>query len=124
MRVDFSAQYMKAEDLKQLAEGTLNASVPEGFAPAAGSAAFQLSGAPTLDEAGASHFNLQIGRRLVHDMDLLHANALVRGRSPQAAAKVLQASLALTSAPQIKLTPDWWPWLPLVPFRITVVSGQ
>ena len=124
MRVDFSAQYMKAEDLKQLAEGTLNASVPEGFAPAAGSAAFQLSGAPTLDEAGASHFNLQIGRRLVHDMDLLHANALVRGRSPQAAAKVLQASLALASAPQIKLTPDWWPWLPLVPFRITVVSGQ
>jgi hypothetical protein len=124
MRVDFSAQYIKADDLAQLAEGTLNGSKPQGFAPVAASTAFHVASSPVLDDGGASHFDLQIERKLVHELDLSHAGALVRGLSPQAAVEVLRSGLPLASPPEIKLSPRWWPWLPLIPFRISVTISQ
>ena len=45
---------------------------------------------------------------------------LVRGRSPEAAGAALSTALSLERAPRIELAPEWWPWLPLIPFRITV----
>ncbi len=83
-----------------------------------------MDGAPVLDDAGASHFDLQIERKLVHELDLPHANALVRGLSPEAAMEALRSGLPLASRPEIKLSPGWWPWLPLIPFRISVTSNQ
>ncbi len=125
MRADFSGQYVKEEDLKQLAQGTLNASMPPGFGPAPNSMTLDLTDSPpTLDDTGASHFDVRVERKLVHDLDLQRASVMVRGRSPADAARVLQAGLALARPPEIKLKPDWWPWLPLIPFRITVVSNQ
>jgi hypothetical protein len=124
LRADFVAQYLKVDDLTQLAEGTLNASKPQGFAPAAESMAYHVVGSPVLDDGGTSHFDLQIERKLAHELDLPHANALVRGLSPQAAVKSLQSALPLASRPEIKLSPSWWPWLPLIPFRISVISSQ
>jgi hypothetical protein len=32
----------------------------------------------------------------------------------------LEENLPLTDAPEIQLTPSWWPWMPIVPFRISV----
>lgn len=120
MRVEFSAQYVTGNDLTQLAEAALNASVPEGFAPAPATLMFRSVGTPALDGSGASHFDLQVERTVLHSIDPLEANALVRGLSPKAAVQVLQSKLPLAGAPEIDLTPSWWPWLPLIPFRIEV----
>lgn len=120
LRVEFSAQYVKAGDLKQLAETTLNASIPAGFLALPNTLKFTMSGAPVLDESGASRFDLQVERGLVRAIDAQRANALVRGLSPQAAARVLTSELPLAGPPQIDLRPSWWPWMPLIPFRIEV----
>ncbi len=124
MRVEFSAQYVRAADLAQLAKSTLEAGRPQGFTPASGSMAYDLTQAPTVDAAGVAHFGLRIRQTLVSDLDLPRAAALVSGKSPQAAAKLLQADLPLAEAPQIKVSPAWWPWMPLVPFRIAVTTNQ
>jgi hypothetical protein len=79
-------------------------------------------GTPAIDDAGATHFELQVQRTVVQAVDVAHASALARGKSPQAAIKALRAGLPLSSAPGIKLNPEWWPWMPLIPFRITVTS--
>ncbi len=123
LRADFGAEYLKADDLTQLAEGILNASRPDGFAPVADSMAFRLQGAPVQEAGGVIHFGLQIEQKLAHEVDLAHANALVRGLSPRAAQEVLKSQLKLAEAPEIRMSPSWWPWLPLIPFRITVVGG-
>jgi hypothetical protein len=34
----------------------------------------------------------------------------------------LKDSLPLAAAPVVELTPSWWPWMPIVPFRISVVT--
>jgi hypothetical protein len=45
---------------------------------------------------------------------------LVQGRSMSVAAGQLETALKLSDAPEIRLTPKWWPWLPLIPYNITV----
>lgn len=122
MRADFTAEYIKGVDLEQLAEATLNAAKPEGFTPVADTMSFKVIGTPTADTAGAVHFNLQLARRLSQQIDLARASALVRGHSPQQAEKGLQAALPLAGPSQIVLRPAWWPWLPLVPFRVSLIA--
>ena len=124
MRIEFSAQYIKADDLTRLAEATLDAAKPQDFLPVSETMGYRLKGTPTIDGSGASHFELQIERTLLQDINLARASALVRGKSPGSAAEALDASLPLAKAPEIKLSPGWWPWMPLVPFRITVTSGN
>jgi baseplate J-like protein len=123
MRADFTAEIVKGDDLDQLAEATLNAAKPEGFAPVADTMSFKLTGTPTADNTGAVHFNLQLARRLSRQIDLAQASALVRGHSPQQAEQALQAAFPLAGPSQVLLRPAWWPWLPLVPFRVTMISA-
>ncbi len=122
MRASFTANYVEAQDLKELAEATLNAAKPEGYTALEPSMSFSVVGGPTVDDAGALHFELQVGRKVVRDIALSRANAMVRGLSPWAAADRLQAQLPLAARPEITITPRWWPWMPLIPFRISVSS--
>jgi len=73
-----------------------------------------------LEGSGGSRFNLQVERTSVHQIDLNQANALARGLPPKIAARTLKAKLPLSNTPVIDLNPSWWPWLPLIPFRISV----
>ncbi len=120
MTVGYSAQYVAASDLTRLAQTVLNAAVPAGYVPDANSLSFSEIGSPALDQSGTTHFELQVERTLVHQINSEQANALVRGLSPNAAVQRLQSNLPLASAPQIDLSPSWWPRLPLIPFRIEV----
>jgi hypothetical protein len=97
----------------------LNASEPEGFIPIPNTMVYKLAGTPEVDGSGATRFNLQVERTSVQQIDLNHANALARGLPAKTAVRVLHAKLPLAAAPVIELTPAWWPWLPLIPFRIS-----
>jgi hypothetical protein len=123
MQGEFTAQVIKADDMQQFVQATLDGSRPSGFVPVPGSASAVLADTPRVDDTGV-HFNIRVSRKLVRDLDLARAGTLVRGRSPRAAALLLQSSLPLGAAPDIKLSPAWWPWMPLVPFRLTVVGSQ
>src|SRR5262249_52364038 len=100
MRVEFTAQYVKNDDLIQLAETTLNASLPSGFSAAPDTLRFNVSGTPTLDESGGSHFALQVQRTLLDEIDPRQVNGLVRGLSPQDAAQILMSRLPLEKSPE------------------------
>ena len=124
LRADFSAEYVTYDDLMQLSEATLNAGIPQDFVAVPDTLVFHAGMAQNAGDDGASQFDLEVERKLVRQIDLLQAKSLARGVTPQAAAQALQASLPLASPPAINLQPAWWPSLPLIPFRITVVSNQ
>jgi hypothetical protein len=46
------------------------------------------------------------------------------GRKPAEAVLRLNKSLLLAESPVIQIKPGWWPWLPAIPFRITVTTGD
>jgi len=45
------------------------------------------------------------------------------GHRPATAVRLLNRSLPLAESPVIQVAPGWWPWLPLIPFRITVSTA-
>ena len=120
MSADFDALYVKADDIRRLAEASLNSSLPAGFRPVPDTLKIDVAQAPRLDENGKSPLILEIHQGMVRQVDLSHANALSRGLSPAAAADRLQAALPLAHRPEVRLDPEWWPWLPLIPFRIAI----
>ena len=63
---------------------------------------------------------MRVSRKLQKPVDAGKIIPLVQGRSIQVALAELEDNLDVPNAPEIRLTPDWWPWLPLIPFNITV----
>jgi hypothetical protein len=124
LRAEISGQYITHDDLTQLAEATLNAAIPKDFVPVSDTLTFHTGRVQDVDNGSASQFDLQMERRLVRQIDLLRVKAMVRGLTPPAAVQAMQSDLPLAKTPEVDLQPAWWPSLPLIPFRITVISNQ
>lgn len=121
LRVKFSAQYASGEDLSTLATLAMDAALEEGFSATADAPKIQLFGIPAADADGRTNFQLQMERDIFRAIDSRRVLALVQGKNVNIAIARLGESFKFSSPPQIKTTPRWWPWLPLVPFRIDVV---
>jgi hypothetical protein len=121
LRLEFTVQVVSTQDLTELAEASLNAAAPQGFSPAADSLTFQSVTKPVTDEDGLTHWQMRAERRLLRVLDTGQVLALVLGLPPGQAEQALARSFEFESAPQVQLTPSWWPWLPLIPFRVQVV---
>lgn len=127
MRVKFAAQYASGDDLLELAALALAAALEDGFsaAPAEYSKseapAFHPIGIPVTDEAGRTSFQLQVERRIRRTVDARRVLSLAQGRRLESALARLNDAFAFSSPPAIEVTPSWWPWLPLAPFRMDVV---
>jgi hypothetical protein len=71
------------------------------------------------DSKGITHWVTRVSRKLVKQTDESHITTLVQGRSLTVAQAQLNA-LDTPDPPEIQLSPEWWPWMPLIPFNITV----
>ena len=120
MSVQYSAQYVTADDLTSLAETVLNASMPAGFDSKPNTLQFNSNNNFAVDQSGSTQFNLQVQRVLVQQIQSSQVIFLARGLSPMNAKQVLLSKLPLAAPPEIDLSPSWWPWMPLIPFRIEV----
>jgi hypothetical protein len=121
LRVKFSAQYASGDDLLELATLALAAATEAGFSAAPDPVTFRLIGIPSTDAAGRTGFNLQVERRFLRTVDVRRVFSLVQGRRVDTALARLNDAFAFSSPPQIKMSPRWWPWISLAPFRIEVV---
>jgi len=121
MQAEFSIQYATASDLSELASLALNASLPPGFVPASDTVTFESVTDPTLDD-GTLQWRMRAEQELIQQVNTAYVTRLVQGLGSSAARSRLEKNLPLLSKPQIVLSPPWWPWVPIVPFRIEVVT--
>jgi hypothetical protein len=119
MQVEFSSRYVLDDDLKQLSLSMLNASVENGF-EAAASPVYKVITDPSTDNSGISHFELEVTRTLLRQVDEMQVFSIVRGHKPEPIKEELVSQLSLRKTPEITLVPSWWRWLPLIPFNISV----
>jgi hypothetical protein len=119
MQVEYVARYISAEDLNQLTIAALDASMPADFVALA-APAFEAVSDPVTDAEGITHFELEASRTLLHDVDVQKIFFSTRGSNPSSAQERLQDRFTHRKPPVIKLTPSWWPWMPLIPFNISV----
>jgi hypothetical protein len=120
MDLQCQAQYASAADLAALSTMVLDADLPDGFVPVSPAAAFSDLGTPVTDAAGVTSWEVNASRTLRARLDRQPAAQLAAGHTPSTATRRLVDALPLAVPPEIRLVPSWWPWMPLIPFRISV----
>lgn len=121
LAVEFTAHYVSSEDMKQVSNAALDASIPEGYV-AFDTVTYKPLTDPSTDNAGISHFELDVSRTLHRKLDEAQVISLVRGGDPDSAIPLLTSSLPMRRPPEISVSPAWWPWMPLIPFNISIES--
>jgi hypothetical protein len=122
MQVEFSTLYATASDLTQLASLALNASIPAGFAADSEELVLKPVTKPTLDDDGFTRWTIRAERRIVQQVSVAQVTRMIEGIDAHRARTILEQSLPLQNPPEVHLTPSWWPWVPIVPFRISVMT--
>jgi hypothetical protein len=122
MQVEFSSLYADASDLAELASLALNASVPSGFAAGSDELTLTPVTEPILNDDGFTRWTIRAERRIVQQVSYAQVTQMIQGIRSARAELLLEQSIPLEAAPEINLSPPWWPWVPLVPFRISVVT--
>lgn len=123
MRLQCQVQYASQTDINALAEMSLDANLPVGFAPSPGGLEILLASIPISDTDGITIWEFQAQRLLHARLDPFTVQQLALGQRPSEAILRLNKSVLLAESPVIQIKPGWWPWLPLVPFRIAVSAG-
>jgi hypothetical protein len=121
LKLQCQAQYARAADVESLASLVLDANLPAGFEPASYATTTAPSTAPIKDADGTTSWKIKAQRLLRARIDPVKTLQLIQGRSLAVAVRRLAGSLRLVAAPTIQVTPAWWPWLPIFPFRIAVL---
>jgi len=126
MQVEFSVQYASASDLTELATLAMNAALPSGFHVASASGAVTVKPVtnPFLSEDGSLHWTMRAERVIAQSFDAAQVAQLVQGYGVRKAQSNLDENLPSATSPEIQLSPSWWPLVPLLPFRIEVVTTQ
>ncbi len=124
MNLQCQARYAQAADISSLASLVLGANIPDGFQPASSAVTAVTSGIPVTDAHGNTTWKVLAQRLLRARIDPVETMQLIQGRSLAVAGQRLAASLRLVATPTIKVTPAWWPWLPVFPFRIAVAIAS
>jgi hypothetical protein len=122
LQVEFSILYASQADLDQLATLALNASIPVGFIPASTDVSITTVTEPVSNSSGTARWRVRVERQLIRQIDQRQITHMIQGIPSQRAQLLLQQNLPLDGAPQITLAPTWWPWVPIVPFRISVIT--
>ena len=124
LQVEYSVLYASASDLIELALLAMNASLPSGFRVASGSEALTIKPATNVvvSENGSARWTLNAEREIIQFVDTAQVTQLIQGYASGSAQSRLEKNLPLASSPHISLSPSWWPWVPIVPFRISVVT--
>ncbi len=119
MQVEYSVQYVLADDVDQLTSATLDTSITDGFAPF-GAQKLKILTDPSTDTSGLTHFDLEVTRTLLRQVDKMKVFSIVRGHQLNSVKKELASNFSLRDDPIIDLVPVWWPWFPLIPYNISV----
>ena len=123
MQAEFTAKYASAADVTQLATLALNAALPKGFHSVTDAVTVTNLSDPFLDTDGSSKWNIRVERDIAESFDSIQVIDLVKGLGINLAQSNLEERLPKESHPKLQLSPSWWRWVPLLPFRIEVVSS-
>jgi hypothetical protein len=122
MQVEFSALYVDASDLTRLASLALNASLPSGFSAVSDAVTVKTMTNPIIHKDGSAKWTMRAERKIVQQINTTQVTQMIQGFGAWNVKSQLKKNLPLASAPDVQLFPSWWPWMPIVPFRISVVT--
>ena len=122
MQVEYSMLFADSSDLTELATLALNASLPAGFTAVQDGVTVEPVSNPSIYRDGSAKWTMRAERQIARQIDAAQVVQMVQGFGVWMVESKLKDNLPLAAAPEIQLSPTWWPWMPIVPFRISVVT--
>ncbi len=124
LRLEFRALVVSRIDLDELAHVVLEANLPEGFIPIDDSVTFTRLTRPTLEEGESIRWQMLVQQDIRAHLKEPQTIQLVLGQTPAQAQARLTKSLPLQASPNIVVSPSWWPRLPILPFRVSILYQE
>jgi hypothetical protein len=121
MQAEFVVLYASASDLTKLASLALNASLPSGYSAAPVAIAFELITEPVVADDDSVRWMIRAERKIVQQTSATRITQSIVGLGVSDAQSWLNTSFPQAD-PKVVLSPEWWPWVPIVPFQIEVVT--
>ena len=122
LRLEFQIPYARGEDMYKLGRAVLDRRIPEDFTPRPETLEISQLTEPNSLEFGKAIWDIQAAWKLGADLDEVQAVSLVIGLPPDKANQQLDEEMPIEGIPEVALIPEWWPRLPILPFRITVIN--
>ncbi len=123
MRLQCQEKYASLEDVNRLVEMSMDASLPEGFTAVPGDLTATPISLPKTNLDGITSWKVLAQRLLQVRLDIQNAVQISLGHTRKEAILHLADSLPLDEEPVIEEIPGWWPWLPSLPFRISIQTS-
>ena len=122
LRLEFLLPYASGADLYQLGRAVLDRHITEDFTPRPETLQISQLDEPVTDEEGRANWKMQASWQMGANFDAAKAVSLALGQTPEQATRQLIDQMPIEETAKIRLTPAWWPRLPVLPFRITIVN--
>ncbi len=119
MRVEYTAVKVSSEDANRLVLTAMENQAPANYQLIPEGLSFQRGGAAAVEGSDTLfQFAMQGVGYAAADLNIGQATRRITGKSIAEATDLLRQALPLKSDPTIKITPDWFPWLPWLSIRI------
>jgi hypothetical protein len=99
----------------------MDPAIPFGFTAISENMPVIVMGEPVTDENNISALTIRGDRMLVQNLSPSLIVDLINGKTPARTLELLNSTYSMRQPPQIQLQPSWWPFLPLLPFRLNVI---
>jgi hypothetical protein len=120
LMLEYTGYYVSGKQLDYLGQAIAEANLPASFDMIPTSLDIHDLNGPVKDPEGFFSWDIQIEWQSRARIDLASAIPLVQWKTPEEAADNLIVNLPIQETIQINLSPEWWPRMPILPFRITV----
>jgi len=124
LRVEYQALAASHGDLERFAQYALDANIPDMYLALPDTIVIKHITSPLIKKDGIAEWKIQATRRLLARIPESDVVSLSLGLTPLLALDKLASDLPIASEPSIRLTPSWWPRLPILPFQYTITIQQ
>jgi len=122
MEAQFQAQVISDDTLRRLVEPIMDAYTPSGYLGVPNSLAFTQTNQPIQVDNGKAQFRIKATRSVQAQIPQKLVAQSVLGRTTSQAEENLLASIPVAERAQINLFPGWWPRMPWLGMRVSIIQ--
>ena len=124
LRVEYKGYIVTGEELITLSQSILEANMPESYSPIQSTLVIDHIQPPKPDADMVFKWDMDVKWQVSSVLDEVKAVKMVLWRKPEDATQQLLENLPINEDISISMTPQWWPRLPILPFRVNVITSQ
>ncbi len=124
LQLEYEVQTLRYDTVVDLIQQVMDTRSAMGFTAVDSSLQIHNIGEFSLNDKGNFSWKIKAERNLTTQIEANDVAIASLGLAPPNAISILMEKYALSEAPEIILSPEWWPRMPLLPFRIEVIINR